>query len=99
MDDQPQKKSYKLVWIAGASLATFVIILGATFALVSQTAKKEDAKTATTTTTSSDQTVASKDEVKKSLENVSSTLKQAATDQAAAKAALGDSKNQVKVGS
>jgi sensor histidine kinase regulating citrate/malate metabolism len=99
MDDQPQKKSYKLVWIAGVSLSAFVVILGATFYLVAQSPNSSKDKTSTAAVVTATKTVATKDEVKKSLDNVTSTLKQAAADQAAAKSALGDSKNQEKVGS
>ncbi|MDB5184030.1 MAG: hypothetical protein JWO07_711 [Candidatus Saccharibacteria bacterium] len=95
MDDQPQKKSYKLVWIAGASFAVFVVILGTTFMLVSQSTKND--KTASkTTAASSSAKVASKEDVKNSLDKLSASLKQAATAQTAAKAALAS--KPVKVG-
>jgi hypothetical protein len=96
MDDQPQKKSYKLVWIAGASLAVFLVILGGTFYLVSQTTKNDKTASTTTKTTSTSTKLATKADVQKGLDNIKASLAKATTDRAAVKVAI-DSKP-VKVG-
>lgn len=97
MNEQPQKKSYKLAWIAGASLVVLFVIVGVAFAIISRS--NDTGKTATSTTTATaSSTVATKEGVKKKLDNLNTSIKQAATDQASAKAALGDNKNQIKVG-
>lgn len=94
-EEQPQKKSYKLIWIAGASVATLVVIIAVVFALVSQSDTGDKPKAAVTGTVG---TIATKDDVTKKLDTLGTSVKQAAKDQAAAKAALNASKTQTKVG-
>jgi cytoskeletal protein RodZ len=97
MEDQPQKKSYRLAWIAAASLGVFMVVLGGAIYLVIQTSPKKEVATQSPTT-STDSSVATKEEVKKHVDDATASLKQAAADQAAVKAAIGDNKNQIKVG-
>lgn len=95
MDAEPQKNSYKLIWIAGASVVALAIVVGIVFALVPQSNKKTaDTKTQTATAT----TIDTKSDIQSKMDKVDASLKQAKTDQAAAVTALNDSKKQVKVG-
>lgn len=95
MDAEPQKNSYKLIWIAGASVVALAIVVGIVIALVPQSSKKtaEDTKQTATATT-----IDTKSDIKSKMDKVDASIKQAKTDQAAAVAALNDSKKQVKVG-
>ena len=99
--DQSQKKSYKLIWIAGASVIVFLLILGGTFYLVAQSSSNDKQTTSSTATqtTSSTKTVPTKADVQKNIDNLDSNMKQAASDQTALDAALNDGKKQIKVGS
>jgi flagellar basal body-associated protein FliL len=97
MEDQPEKKSYRMVWIAAASLGVFMVVLGGAIYLVMQTSPKKEVATQSPAT-STDSAIASKEQVKKDIDDATARLKQAAADQAAVKAAIGDNKNQIKVG-
>ena len=95
MDAEPQKSSYKLIWIAGASVVVLAIVVGVVIALVPQSNKKT---TENTTQTATATTIATKSDIQSKMDKVDASLKQAKTDQAAAVTALNDSKKQVKVG-
>ncbi len=98
MEQQSEKKSYRLVWIAVASLIVFFVVFGIALLLVAQSNKGQQATSTNNKETSASQ-VATKDDMTKNIDTLSGSLKQAASDQAAAKAALADNKNQIKVGS
>ena len=98
MEDQPEKKSYRLAWIAAASLAVFVVVLGGAIYLVMQTSPKQQAVTTSKPSSTTNSAVATKEEVKQHIDDATETLKRSAADQAALKAAVGDNKNQIKVG-
>ena len=84
MDVQPQKKSYKLIWIAGTSLVVLVLIVGVTIALVAQNQPKKAATTKTTPVAK----VATKEQVKDDIAKLQENLKKSADYTAAAKAAI-----------
>ncbi len=96
MDAEPQKNSYKLLWIAGASIVVLAIIIGIVFAFVPQ--EKKNSTTSSTTSQKTTATVATKSDVQAKIDKLGENIKQATADQAAAKSALSDSKKQVKVG-
>ncbi len=79
-----------VVVVIAAIVIASVFIFGST---------KKEAATNTEASPSPTPTVATKDEVQQSLTNLNATMKQAATDQAAAKAAIKDGTSQIKVGS
>lgn len=93
--EQTQKtdKRMALVGIAVVVVVIAAIIVASVFIFGST--KKETAST--TTSPSPSPTIATKDEVQKSLTNLDTTMKQAATDQAAAKTAIQDGTSQIKV--
>lgn len=93
-----EKKSYKLIWIAGASVAVFVVVLGATLVAVFQTSPKQEEALSSTPPTKQEK-IATKEDVKSSMSKLEERLKQAAAARASVKASLDDSKNQIKVGS
>lgn len=95
MDAEPQKNSYKLIWIAGASVVVLAIVVGIVIAVVPQSNKKTTADTPAKTTVT---TVATKSDVQAKIDKIDASIKQAKADQAAAVAALGDDKKQIKVG-
>ncbi|MDB5176521.1 MAG: hypothetical protein JWN75_189 [Candidatus Saccharibacteria bacterium] len=94
--DQMQKPSRRLLWvgIAGVVLLIIVIITVA-FILVGSTTKPA----AVSTVAPSEETVASRDKVKQNIATLDASVKQAAADQAAAKAALKANEKQIKIGS
>jgi len=93
--DQIQKPSRRLIWAGIVGVVLFIIIIVTTiFMLVSSTTKPE---TTTSTSTQTEATVASKDKVKQNLATLDADVKQAAADQAAAKAALKSNEKQIKV--
>ena len=81
-----------MVWVVVASLVVFFAVLGGSIYLVLQSNKKQEAKTTTSTAVN----VVTKAEVNQNISDLGTSLKQAATDQAAAKAAIDD--QPVKVG-
>lgn len=95
MDVEPQKNSYKLIWIAGASVVALAIVVGVVIALVPQSNKKTTETKAQTATAT---TVDTKSDIQSKMDKVDASIKQAKTDQAAAVTAVNDSKKQVKVG-
>lgn len=98
--EQTEKKSFKLVWIVVASLGVFLMILGVAVVLLAQSGTTpQTAKKNSTSTSSSSTQAITKEDIKKNLDDLNSSLKEAASDQSAAKAALDDSKNQIKLGS
>lgn len=86
-DQQPQKKSYKMLWIAGASVVVFLAILGGTFYLVSQSAKNNK-QASTSPSPSASKKVATKAELKSNLDKLATQMKKASSDQTALAAAL-----------
>jgi len=94
--DQMQKPSRRLLLVGIIGGFLFIVIIVTTiFMLVNSTTKPEVASTKKTET---EETVASKDKVKQNLATLDADVKQAATDQAAAKAALKANEKQIKVG-
>jgi uncharacterized protein YpmS len=91
--EQTQKSSHTVLIIG--IVAIVIIIAAATAVVLLQPHKKEVAKK---TTAKQSTKVATKTDVQQALANVSTTIKQAATDQATAKAAIQSGTNQVKVG-
>ena len=96
MEQTQQQPSRNRLWIIVGIAVFILVMLGAIFYFVFGTVKPESTSTTATTTTTV--TTATKEDVQKNLSEARETLKQATTDQAAAKAAMDDSKNQVKVG-
>lgn len=94
MDAQPQKQSYKLIWIAGASFVVLAIIIGLVVAFIPQSNNEDQATNKAETAKPTE--LATKSQVEEKLDKLDADIKQAAKDQAAAKAAL--EKKQVKVG-
>lgn len=89
------KKSRRLLWIGiGAIVLTILVVV--VIALVLNGSKKEEV--ASTKEAEQTATVASNEDVKQNLAVLDATIKQANTDQSAAKAALKDGTNQIKVG-
>ena len=88
-----QKSSHKMLFIGIAVIV--IAIAAATAVILLQPHKKEVAKT---TTTKQSTKIATKSDVQQALANVNTTIKQAAADQATAKAAITSGTNQVKVG-
>jgi flagellar basal body-associated protein FliL len=93
--EQSQKTSRRMLYVGLVAVVVVIIavIIGALAML--GTSKKE---VATSTNTAVAPQIASKDDVKQSLAQLDTTMKQAATDPAAAKAAIKDGTNQIKVG-
>lgn len=96
MEQTPSSSRRLLLVGLGAVVLLIIAVAVVAFALFGTTKHENNA---TTTTGSKGSTVATKDQVKQNLSDVNDSIKQAAADQAAAKAALQDSSNQVKVGS
>lgn len=85
--DQPQKKSYKMLWIAGVSVVVFLAILGGTFYLVAQSSKNNKQATASPSPNASKK-VATKQDLQNDKTKLADRMKKAASDQAAFEAAL-----------
>jgi len=85
--DQPQKKSYKMLWIAGASVVVFLAILGGTFYLVSQSAQNNK-QTSGSPSPSATKKVATKQELKNNLDKLATQMKKATADRTALETAL-----------
>lgn len=94
--EQPKKSSKHLVLMGGIVAVVVIIAVAITLFAMLNTTKKEAATTASPSPTP---TVATKAQVQQSLAELETTMKQAASDQAAAKSAINDGTNQVKVGS
>jgi hypothetical protein len=94
--DQSKSSSRRMIFIGVAVVAVVAIVIVVVSVVMLGTTKKEDATT--TLTPAKVTTIASKDDVQQNLSQLDSTLKQAQTDQAAAKAALKDGTSQIKVG-
>lgn len=89
------KKSRRLLWVGlGAAVLTVLVVVVVALAL--NGSKKQE--TATTNEAAQVASVATNEDVKQNLAVLDATLKQAGTDQAAAKAALKDGTSQIKVG-
>jgi hypothetical protein len=94
--DQMQKPSRRLIWVGiGGAVLVIVVIVTIIFAVVGSFTKKE---AVTTTPSATEETVATKDEAKQNLATLDASVKQAAADQTAAKAALKANEKQIKVG-
>jgi len=91
------KKSSKRPLVIGLAVAVVVIAVIAVVSVVILNSTKKEA--AVSPSPSPTPTVATKEQVQQSLAELNATMKQAATDQAAAKSAINDGNNQVKVGS
>ncbi len=96
MNQESEQKSFRFVWIAAASLVVFFVVLGIALLLVTQSDTNQN--TATSENVSGSQ-IASKEEITSNISTLSGSIKQSVADQTAAKAALDDDKNQIKVGS
>lgn len=91
------KKSRRTLWVIIGIV--IVILIGISAVIYSlQDASKPAAVTSDASTTAVTETVASKDEVKQNLADADESIKQAATDQAAAKDAQNEGDSQIKVG-
>lgn len=94
--ESTQKPSRRLLWVGIAVVVVIIVtIIGISYMMVANT-KKEAAKTSTSPSPSST-VVATKEQVAKSLTILDESAKQAAKDQASAKAAVESSKTQTKV--
>ncbi len=93
MEQNPPSSS-RLLFVGLAAVVGLIVVIGVAAFVIFGSSKKE---TPENSATASEQ-VASKDEVEQNLNDLSSTIKQASKDQAAAKAALKDGSSQVKVG-
>lgn len=97
--DQTQQNSRRLLLVLVAVVVIIFITATAVMIALFGTPKKQ---ATTSTEVSSAQTtqtaVATKDDVQQNLSELDTSIKQAESDQTAAKAALNDSKNQVKLG-
>lgn len=91
------KKSRRLLWIGItiAAITAFVVI--ATVVVFNNSKKEEAVSSNSTSAETQDAAIATNEDVKQNLSELDATLKQATTDQAAAKAALKDGTNQIKV--
>ncbi|USN96177.1 MAG: hypothetical protein H6797_03810 [Candidatus Nomurabacteria bacterium] len=98
--EQIDKKSNKLLWIVLASIGAFLVLIGIFVMFLAQmgTAPQSSSKD-TTATSSTDTKAVTSSDVKKNLDDVNASLKQAKTAEDAAKAALDDEKNQIKLDS
>ncbi len=89
-----QKPSSRTVWIiAVAAVVALLLIVG----VVAMLAARQPADQ-TTLPAASDQSASTKSDIKQNLSDLDKSIKQAAKDQTAAKAALKSSKTQTKVG-
>lgn len=91
---QSQHASNRLLW-AIVGFAVIVLLVAVITALSMMGVKKD----AATPLPSEAPRVATKDKVRQNIALFDASMKQATLDQAAAKTALADSKNQIKVGS
>ncbi len=94
--EQTQKPSKRLLWVGIAVVVVIVLVVAVAVYTLLGTSKQEAVSPSPSPTV---QAVATKDEVNQNLATLDGSLKQAAVDQAAAKAALKDGTNQIKVGS
>lgn len=85
--DQPQKKSYKMLWIAGVSVVVFLAILGGTIYLVAQSSKNNK-QASTSPSPKVSNKVATKAELKNNIDKLATQMKKANTDQASLATAL-----------
>lgn len=83
--DLPQKKSYKMRWIAGASIVVLLAILGGTFFLVSQTAKNNSNQASSSKTSKK---VATKQDLQNDVTKLAADMKKATSDQTALETAI-----------
>ena len=93
--EQTQKTDRRMALVGVAVVVVVIAAIVIASVFIFGSTKKETAST--TASPSPTPTIATKDEVQQSLTNLDSTMKQAATDQAAAKAAIKDGTNQIKV--
>lgn len=93
--EQTQKTDRRMALIGVAVVVVVIAAIVVASIFIFGSTKKETAST--TTSPSPTPTIATKDEVQQSLTNLDATMKQAATDQTAAKAAIKDGTNQIKV--
>ena len=89
------KKSRRLLWIGVAALVALLIVAGIVAAFVIGNPTKKE--TAVSPSPSPAVQVATKEEVKQNLQVLDDSLKQANQDQATAKSAIQDAKQQVKL--
>lgn len=94
MEYSSQRSKKPLFIIAGVVLALIIVVIAVIMALGGS--PKQQA--ATTTKDGTDETVATKEQVQKNLDDVESSIKQATADQATAKASLNNGDKQIKVG-
>lgn len=91
------KKSKRLVWVAAAvAVILTAITVAVTVAILNNPQKTENATTASPSPSAEPQ-VASKEEVERNLTKLDENIKQAASDQARAKAAVKDDAAKAKV--
>lgn len=97
MENTATKSNRKLLTVLAIVVVLVVVAAVAVYALLGSSGSKS--KTASTASTGQPfPRVATKDQVKQNLTDLNDSLKQATTDQAAAKTALQESQTQVKVG-
>lgn len=90
-----QKPSSRAVWIGViAAIVVLVLIIGVTSMFTGRQSADQTALPA-----ASDQSTSTKSDIRQNLTDLDKNIKQAARDQAAAKAALKSSKTSTKVGS
>jgi hypothetical protein len=95
MEQTPQASRRTLLIGLGAAVGLIVVIALVTYAIFG-TSKRDNATSGTGN--SSEDQVATKEEVKAKITDLGTSIKQAAEDQSAAKAALKDDEKRVKVG-
>jgi len=96
--EQDQQKSYRLVWLVAASVAVLAVIIGIVVFIVLGAGTKKESDSVATSAPSASPSIATKAQIEQNLKDIDASIKQAATDQAAAKAALKDGDKQIKVG-
>ena len=98
--DKVQQSSKRLVWtIIGVAVVVFVVISGILYILFGMsTAGNKPAATTNKSQSSTAQATATEQDVKNNLNQLNAAIKQASLDQQAARTAINEGKNQVKVG-
>lgn len=94
VENQKPEKNYRPVLIAAGSVVIFIILIIVVVVVFSG----DDKKSANTNQTETTEGVAKKSDVSGNVETLKSSIDQARADQSAARTAIADSKNKVKVG-
>lgn len=93
--EQTPTSSRRMLIVGIVAIMALIAVIAIVAVLLFGTARQE---TTTSTVTNGSEGIATKEAVKENLNDLDATIKQAAKDQAAAKAAQKDGDNQIKVG-